>query len=211
MAQDLSVQRNENPAKVAQSRDRPTVAVLIPCYNEELTISTVVSQFRNELPDALIYVFDNNSTDATAEKARQVGAAVFQERRQGKGYAIQSMFRRIDADVYVMVDGDETYPAELVNELMAPILNDEADMVVGSRFHVKSGGAFKRANKVGNKLVLFVLNAIFKVHLTDILSGYRTFNRRFVKGFRFSAAGLKLRPNLPSKLSSEAIDFRKWR
>ena len=114
---------------------RPRVAILVPCYNEELTIADVVRQFRAQLPGAVVYVFDNNSADRTAEEARRAGAIVRREQRQGKGYVVQSMFRQVDADIYVMVDGDGTYPAATVQELIAPILNREADMAVESRLH----------------------------------------------------------------------------
>jgi len=157
------------------------IAILIPCYNEELTIAGVVHQFRRELPEADIYVFDNNSSDKTVEEARSAGARVFYERRQGKGYVVQSMFRQIDADVYVMVDGDATYPAEDVHRLIEPVLMDEADMTVGSRLHENSDSQFRVLNRFGNSLFLSVLNTTFKVKITDMLSGYRAFNRRFVK------------------------------
>src|SRR2546429_2526964 len=114
---------------------RPTVAVLIPCYNEGPSIAEVVHQFRAHLPNAHIYVFDNNSLDKTAAYAAEAGAIVFHEPRQGKGYVVQSMFRKVDADIYIMVDGDGTYPVEAVNELIGPIRRGEADMVIGSRLH----------------------------------------------------------------------------
>jgi glycosyltransferase involved in cell wall biosynthesis len=178
---------------------RARVAVLIPCYNEERTIGEVVNQFRAQLPSASIYVFDNNSSDQTAARAAAAGAAVFYERRQGKGYVTQSMFRQIDADAYVIVDGDGTYPAEAVHRLLAPILNEEADMVVGSRLHIESRSEFKQLNVLGNRLVLRVLNAIFRVKLTDILSGYRAFNRKFVKGLPLFGGGFEIETELTIK------------
>jgi len=178
---------------------RARVAVLIPCYNEERTIGDVVNQFRAQLPFASIYVFDNNSSDQTAAHAAAAGAAVFYERRQGKGYVTQSMFRQIDADAYVIVDGDGTYPAEAVHRLLAPILNEEADMVVGSRLHIESRSEFKQLNVFGNRLVLRVLNAIFRVKLTDILSGYRAFNRKFVKGLPLFGGGFEIETELTIK------------
>lgn len=120
------------------TREPPSIAVLIPCYNEELTIGDVVCRFREELPHGTVYVFDNNSTDRTIEVAKAVGAMVSRELRQGKGHGVQPMFGRINADVYVMVDGDGTYPPEAVHSLLAPVLADEAEMVVGSRLHAKS-------------------------------------------------------------------------
>src|SRR5262245_34004164 len=111
------------------------IAVMIPCYNEELTIASVVREFQERLPQAEIYVFDNNSTDRTVEKARQSGAIVYSERRQGKGFVVQAMFRKVDADIYVMIDGDGTYPVAAVERLIEPVLRGEADMVVGARLH----------------------------------------------------------------------------
>jgi len=175
------------------------IAVLIACYNEEITIGQVVSQFRAQLPGASIYVFDNNSSDRTAEEAQNAGAVVLTERRQGKGYVIQSMFRRIDADFYVMVDGDGTYPPEPVHKLLRPLLEDEADMVIGSRLHADSQSEFKQLNRLGNRLVRAVLKFIFSIRLTDILSGYRAFNRQFVKGLPLFGGGFEIETELTIK------------
>lgn len=175
------------------------MAVLIPCYNEELTIAQVVREFRDELPDADIYVFDNNSTDRTVELAREAGATVYFERRQGKGYVVQSMFRRVDADLYVMVDGDGTYPPAEVHKLLAPVVADEADISVGSRLHAQSESQFKSLNRFGNRFFLAVLNSIFKVRLTDMLSGYRVFSRRFVKGVPLFGGGFETETELTIK------------
>jgi glycosyltransferase involved in cell wall biosynthesis len=179
---------------------RPNIiAVLIPCYNEELTVGEVVQAFRAELPEAEIYVFDNNSTDRTVERALAAGAHVRYERRQGKGYVVQSMFQQIQADVYVMVDGDGTYPPGAVRRLLAPVLEDGADMVVGSRLHSESQSEFKQFNALGNRLVLSLLNSIFRVRLTDILSGYRAFNRKFVKGLPLFGGGFEIETELTIK------------
>jgi glycosyltransferase involved in cell wall biosynthesis len=175
------------------------VAVLIPCYNEEPTVARVVGRFREELPAARVYVFDNNSTDRTAEEARRAGAVVFNERRQGKGYVVQSMFRQVDADFYVMVDGDETYPPEAVHQLLAPVITGEADMTVGSRLHADSRSQFKRRNRMANRLVRSTLNFIFGVGLTDILSGYRAFSREFVKGLPLFGGGFEIETELTIK------------
>jgi glycosyltransferase involved in cell wall biosynthesis len=175
------------------------VAVLIPCYNEERTIGKVVDQFRAQLPAASIYVFDNNSSDQTVARAQAAGAEVRHERRQGKGYVTQAMFGQVDADVYVMVDGDGTYPADAVHRLLAPVLNEEADMVVGSRLHADSQSEFKQLNALANRLVLTVLNSIFRVKLTDILSGYRAFNRKFVKGLPLFGGGFEIETELTIK------------
>ena len=175
------------------------IAVLIPCFNEEVTIGDVVRQFRKELPDALICVFDNNSTDRTAELARAAGAHVLHEPRRGKGYVVQSIFRHIDADVYVMVDGDATYPPGAVHALIAPIRAREADMVVGSRLHALSHSQFKQMNRWANRLVLTILKLVFGVRLTDVLSGYRAFNRRFVKNLALFGGGFEIETELTIK------------
>jgi glycosyltransferase involved in cell wall biosynthesis len=175
------------------------IALLIPCYNEEKTIADVVRDFRSELPNADIYVYDNNSTDNTLKEAIGAGAIVRSEKRQGKGYVIRSMFREIDADIYVMVDGDRTYPSDMVHELIKPIISGEADMVCGSRLHPKSGSEFKRLNWMGNKFFLFLLNFIFKVQITDILSGYRAFNRRIVKSLPVLSRGFEIETELTLK------------
>jgi glycosyltransferase involved in cell wall biosynthesis len=178
---------------------RGEVAVLIPCYNEEPTVARVVERFREELPRARVYVFDNNSTDRTADEARRAGAIVFNERRQGKGFVVQSMFRQVDADFYVMVDGDDTYPADAVHRLLAPVVAGEADMAIGSRLHAESRSQFKQLNRLGNRLVRSTLNFIFRVRLTDILSGYRVFNRKFVKGLPLFGGGFEIETELTIK------------
>ncbi len=178
---------------------KTTTAVLIPCYNEELTIADVVHQFRTELPNADIYVFDNNSTDRTAEEAASVGAIVLPVRQQGKGYVVRFMFQHVDADIYIMVDGDGTYPAASVHSLIAPIRNNEADMVVGSRLHDQSESRFRFRNRLGNKLFLSALNSIFRVKLTDILSGYRAFNRKLVKSLPLFGGGFEIETELTIK------------
>jgi glycosyltransferase involved in cell wall biosynthesis len=177
----------------------PQIAILIPCYNEEPTVAEVVRAFRAELPEARIYVFDNNSNDRTVACALEAGAVVRREPRQGKGFVVQSMFREIDADIYVMVDGDATYPATEVHQLIAPVLAGEADMVVGSRLHPGLKSEFRQLNRWGNRLVLTVLNSIFKVKLTDILSGYRAFNRKFVKGLPLFGGGFEIETELTIK------------
>lgn len=175
------------------------IAVLIPCYNEETTISEVVHQFRAALPSAAIYVFDNNSRDSSVARARAAGATVFFERRQGKGYVVQSMFREIDADVYVMVDGDSTYPVQAVESLVAPIRRGEADMVIGSRLHRGASSQFRFLNRLGNRFFLLLLNSIFKVHLSDLLSGYRAFSRRLVRGMPLFGGGFETEAELTIK------------
>ena len=159
------------------------IAVLIPCYNEELTIEKVIKDFKKELPNADIYVYDNNSKDKTFEIAKNAGAIVRKENRQGKGNVVRTMFREIDADIYVMVDGDDTYPAEFVHKLIEPVKNGEADMVIGDRL---SNGTYqkqikKNFHEFGNNLVRNSINLLFNNKLKDIMTGYRVFNKMFVK------------------------------
>ena len=158
-------------------------AVLIPCYNEAMTIEKVVADFRRELPDATIYVYDNNSTDSTAEIARRAGAIVKREYRQGKGNVVRSMLRDIDADCYLMVDGDDTYPAESARE-MCRLVEDGADMVIGDRLSSTYFTENKRPfHNEGNRLVRFLINRIFHSDIHDIRTGYRALSRTFAKNF----------------------------
>ena len=159
------------------------IAVLIPCYNEELTVEKVIKDFKRELPEADIYVYDNNSKDKTAEIARNAGAIVKHEYRQGKGNVVRTMFMDIDADIYIMVDGDDTYPAEEVHKLIKPIEEERADMVIGDRL---TNGTYQKENKrhfheFGNNLVRKSINVLFNTKLKDIMTGYRVFNKTFVK------------------------------
>ena len=159
------------------------VAVLIPCYNEEVTIEKVIKDFKKELPEADIYVYDNNSKDKTAEIAKANGAIVKHEYKQGKGNVVRSMFYDIDADIYVMVDGDDTYPAEFVHQLIEPVVEGRADMAIGDRL---SNGTYQKENKrhfheFGNNLVKKGINVLFKTNLKDIMTGYRVFSKKFVK------------------------------
>ena len=184
----------------------PRIAVLIPCYNEEKTIAKVVEDFKKELPKAEIYVYDNNSKDRTAEIASRHGAIVQKEFRQGKGNVVRSMFRSIDADVYVMVDGDDTYPAEFVHSLMQPILDGQADMVIGDRH---SNGTYASENKrpfhnFGNHLVKDLINRMFNADLRDIMTGYRAFNRYFVKSMPIMSEGFEIE----TEMSLHALDKR---
>ena len=177
----------------------PKIAILIPCYNEELTVAQVVRDFRQELPDADIYVYDNNSRDRTVEVARAAGARIAFEHRQGKGYVVQSMFRDVEADIYVMVDGDNTYPATEVHKLIAPVAAGQADVVVGSRLTTQSQSEFRALNRLGNRFFLNTINFIFKVKLSDILSGYRAFNRKFVKNIPLFGGGFETETELTIK------------
>lgn len=174
------------------------LAVLIPCYNEELTIRKVVSDFRKALPEADIYVYDNNSTDKTIEEATAAGAIVRTESIQGKGAVVLSMFWDIDADYYIMVDGDDTYPADAAPEMMKVMLEKKADMLVGDRLSNKT---YEEENKrpfhnFGNDLVRKLINKFFKSDLKDILSGYRIFSNRFVKNYSSLISGFELETDL---------------
>ncbi|MFN0140368.1 MAG: glycosyltransferase [Pyrinomonadaceae bacterium] len=187
--------KNTQPVATAQ----PRIAVLIPCYDEELTIGQVIADFKEHLPEAQIYVYDNNSNDRTVEIARNAGVKVGLETRQGKGFVLQRMFREIDADIYVMIDGDSTYPVNEVRKLIAPVLADEADMVIGSRFATASESEVRKVNLFGNKAILWTINLIFKVRLTDILSGYRAFNRKFVRTLPLFGGGFEIETELTIK------------
>ncbi|MDR1358603.1 MAG: glycosyltransferase family 2 protein, partial [Coriobacteriales bacterium] len=184
------------------------IAVLIPCYNEEMTIAKVVDDFARELPDATIYVYDNNSSDATSALAREHGAVVRFEPRRGKGNVVRQMFREIDADYYVMVDGDDTYPAEAVHELLRPLMVGEADMVIGDRlsnltYHKENKRAF---HSFGNNLVRALIRLMYGVNIVDVLTGYRAFNRIYVKTCPVISRGFEVE----TELTIHTID-KNWR
>jgi len=168
------------------------IAVLIPCHNEEITIGKVIDDFRRELPSAKIYIFDNCSTDSTAKIACEHGARVMKERRKGKGYVVESMFDRIKEDFYVMIDGDDTYPVEYVHKLLEPVITEEADMVVGARLVNHTENSFRPLHVFGNKLVRSLVNWVGGSQLTDIMSGYRAFNRRVVKLIPVISSGFEV-------------------
>ena len=169
------------------------IAVLIPCYNEEKTIKKVVEDFKRELPEAKIYVYDNNSKDKTAEIAREAGAIVRYETRQGKGNVIRTMFREIDAESYIMVDGDDTYPAEKAREMVDCVLNENVDMVIGDRLSSTYFTENKRRfHGFGNVLTRVLINAIYKSDIRDVMTGYRAFSYKFVKTFPVMSKGFEL-------------------
>ena len=169
------------------------IAVLIPCYNEELTVEKTVSDFKRVLPNADIYVYNNNSKDRTKELALKSGAIVRDEYRQGKGAVVRSMFRDIDADVYIMVDGDDTYPAEEVDGLITPVLEGKADMVIGDRLSSTYYTENKRPfHNFGNSLVKGLINFLFKSDLNDIMTGYRSFSKKFVKCMPVMSDGFQI-------------------
>lgn len=168
-------------------------AVLIPCYNESQTIEKVIREFREALPEADIYVYDNNSTDGTGELARKAGAIVRQEYLQGKGNVIRSMFRDIDADCYLMIDGDDTYPAEHAGEMAELVLNGKADMVIGDRLSSTYFTENKRPfHNFGNRIVRGLINGLFKSDIHDIMTGYRAFSPLFVKSFPILSKGFEI-------------------
>jgi len=169
-------------------------AVLIPCYNEAGTIAKVVGDFRAALPDATIYVYDNNSTDDTTDRAREAGALVGRETQQGKGHVVRRMFRDIDADVFVLVDGDATYDAASAAALIAELTDGGADMVVGAR--VGQQAAYRRGHQFGNRTLTGFVAAVFGKKLRDMLSGYRVLSRRFVKSFPALSTGFEIETEL---------------
>jgi len=180
------------------------IAILIPCYNEEITIGKVIDDFKRVIPEADIYVYDNNSKDNTSKIAKEHGAIVKKEYRQGKGNVVRSMFRDVEADYYVMVDGDDTYPAEFVHKLIEPLFKGEADMTIGDRL---SNGTYYNENKrafhdLGNNMVRWLINKIFRSNLRDIMTGYRGFNREFVK----SMPVLSERFEIETEMSIHALD-----
>jgi len=169
------------------------IAVLIPCYNESQTVAKVVKDYKMALPRAKIYVYDNNSTDGTGKIAKEAGAIVKCERRQGKGNVVRSMFRDIEADCYLMIDGDGTYPADVAKEMCDRVLNNGADMVVGDRLSSTYFTENKRKfHGIGNKLVRFLINLIFKSDVKDIMTGYRAFSRDFVKTYPVLSKGFEI-------------------
>ena len=179
------------------------IAVLVPCYNERTTIEKVVRDFRRVLPDAVIYVYDNNSTDGTGKAASDAGAVVRQEYRQGKGNVIRRMFREIDAECYVLTDGDDTYPAEAAPAMVEKILNRQADMVVGDRLSSSYFDENTRPfHNLGNRLVRGSINLLFKSNIRDIMTGYRAFSYEFVKTFPVLAKGFEIE----TEMSIHAID-----
>lgn len=192
------------------------IAVLIPCYNEEQTVAKVVKDFKEELPEADIYVYDNNSSDKTAEVAKKAGAIVKHEYMQGKGNVIRRMFREIDADCYLMVDGDDTYPAKHAKEMCNLVIEGKAEMVVGDRLSSTYFTENKRMfHNFGNTLVRFLVNHTFKSDVKDIMTGYRAFSYTFVKSFPIISGGFEIETEMTihaldkkMKLENVLIDFR---
>ena len=174
---------------------RLEVAVLVPCYNEERAIAKVVADFRAALPDAAIYVYDNNSTDGTVEAARQTGAVVRRETYQGKGHVVRRMFNDVEADVYVLVDGDATYDAPSAPAMVGKLIEERLDMVVATRID-REEAAYRPGHRAGNWLLTGFVTHMFGRAFTDILSGYRVFSRRFVKSFPILSGGFEIETEL---------------
>lgn len=180
------------------------IAVLIPCYNEELTVEKVVSDFRMQLPDADIYVYDNNSKDRTAELAEKAGAIVVKEPNQGKGNVVRSMFRDVDADIYIMVDGDDTYPSDEAYKLIEAVRNG-ADMVIGDRLSSTYYTENKRPfHNFGNDLVRLLINKIFRNNIKDVMTGYRAFSKKFVKTISVMSPGFQIE----TELTITSLEYR---
>ena len=192
------------------------IAVLIPCYNESKTIEKVIRDYKRALPDADIYVYDNNSTDGTDEIARKAGAIVRYEYKQGKGNVIRSMFKDIDADCYLMIDGDDTYPAENAREMCDLVLDKKADMVIGDRLSSTYFTENKRPfHNTGNRLVRGLINSLFKSNVRDIMTGYRAFSYEFVKTFPVLSKGFEIETEMTIHaldknflLKEVAVDYR---
>lgn len=182
---------------------QPRLAVLIPCLNEALTIAKVVRDFKQVLPQAQIYVYDNGSTDNTGAVAESAGASVQIDYHRGKGNVVRRMFRDIDADIYIMVDGDDTYEAKDVLALLEPVQAGRADMVTGNRLNVTARANINWLHYWGNRLFAVVLNSLFHSHTTDILSGFRVMNRAFVKGVSLISCGFEIE----TELTIQALEF----
>lgn len=199
---------NDRQTRIAAVRNGEGVAVLVPCYNEAVTIAKVVDDFKRVLPAATVYVYDNNSSDGTAQIARDHGAVVCHESRQGKGNVVRSMFREIEADYYLMVDGDDTYPAEAAPDLLEPLAALGADMTVGDRL---SNGSYGQENSrafhgFGNDLVRWLIKVIYGHAFGDVMTGYRAFTRAFVKTMPVLSEGFQIE----TEISIHAVDKR-WR
>ena len=184
------------------------VAVLIPCYNEEVAIGKVVSDFKRALPHATILVYDNNSTDSTASVARASGATVVPAPRQGKGNVVRQMFEEVDAEVYLMVDGDDTYPAAAAPELIAELGKGSGDMIVGARITSYDERSFRMFHKFGNRLVARLISRLFSSKVSDILSGYRAFTTSFVKTIPLTSKGFEIETEMTLQALAKNFTIR---
>jgi glycosyltransferase involved in cell wall biosynthesis len=193
---ELNYSYHDSAPPSSQSERQARVALLVPCFNEERTVGKVIDDFRRELPTADIVVIDNCCTDATAAIAAEHGALVIREPRKGKGFTVETMFDRIDADVYVMVDGDDTYDAAAVHRLVSPILTGDADMTVGTRLSTHASKSFRRFHVFGNNLVRYLVNWVGNAELTDIMSGYRAMTRRVALRLPVVSSGFDIETEL---------------
>jgi glycosyltransferase involved in cell wall biosynthesis len=184
--------------------EEPRIAVLVPCYNEALTIARVIEAFRQTLPGCVVYVYDNRSTDGTGDVARAAGACVRREPRPGKGIVVRRMFAEIDADIYVVTDGDATYDAASAPEMVAALVNDDLDLVTGVRDDEGRAAAYRRGHRFGNRAFNFLLGLLFGERPTDMFSGYRVLSRRFVKSFPVEARGFEIE----TELTVHALELR---
>jgi len=185
------------------SQSQPRIAVLLPCYNEEAAIAATVAGFRKALPGATVYVYDNNSSDGTAKVAAKAGAIVRSERQQGKGHVVRRMFADVDADIYVMADGDLTYDPKAAPAMVKQLLDEQLDMVVGTRRHEEKE-AYRRGHAAGNRAFTGLLAGLFGRSFSDIFSGYRVFSRRFVKSFPVLSSGFEIE----TEISVHALELR---
>ena len=180
--------------------NKAKIVILIPCLNEEITIGKVIHDFQDAIPEAKIIVFDNNSTDRTAAIARECGAKVIPESRPGKGHVVASMFRKVDADYYVIVDGDDTYSAEHVRKLLEPVMKEQADMAVAVRLAEYTATSFRPLHVFGNNLVRRLVNWIFKSNLSDIMSGYRAYSRELVQSIPILSSGFEVETEMTIRI-----------
>jgi glycosyltransferase involved in cell wall biosynthesis len=188
---------------LASSHPQPRIAVILPCYNEEAAIAATVAGFREALPGATVYVYDNNSRDRTREIAAQAGAIVRIERQQGKGHVVRRMFADVDADIYLMADGDLTYDPKAAPAMVDQLIAEQLDMVVGTRKHEEKE-AYRGGHVLGNKLFTGILSGLFGRSFSDIFSGYRVFSRRFVKSFPVLSSGFEIE----TEISVHALELR---
>jgi glycosyltransferase involved in cell wall biosynthesis len=195
--------RGDDEGEAMAAQQQPCIAVLLPCYNEEAAIGATIAGFRAALPNSIIYVYDNNSRDRTREIAAQAGAVVRTERQQGKGHVVRRMFADIDADVYVIADGDLTYDPKAAPAMVDMLLVEQLDMVVGTRRHEEKD-AYRGGHVFGNKLFTGLLSGLFGRSFTDIFSGYRVFSRRFVKSFPVLSSGFEIE----TEISVHALELR---
>jgi len=180
--------------------NKAKIVILIPCLNEEITIGKVIHDFQDAIPEAKIIIFDNNSTDRTAAIARECGAEVISESRPGKGHVVASMFRKVDADYYVIVDGDDTYSAEHVWKLLEPVKKEQADMAVAVRLAEYTATSFRPLHVFGNNLVRRLVNWIFKSNLSDIMSGYRAYSRELVQSIPILSSGFEVETEMTIRI-----------